>query len=97
MVKALPPQRRLLERSLTITCTGDSALNKAFKQTCGICWGKGGNLNEVEHWVTEWGCFCGTTTTQQRVIWMWVYGEDPGEMMVDHIDQDGLKQRAGKI
>ena len=28
-----------------------------------------------------------------RIIWMWMTGEDPGEMEVDHIDRDRFNNR----
>ena len=31
--------------------------------------------------------------TSQRLIWMWWYGKDPGEMIVDHIDRNSLNNR----
>ena len=28
-----------------------------------------------------------------RLIWVWMTGEDPGDMVIDHINQDGLDNR----
>lgn len=39
------------------------------------------------------GMFKGTTYYAHRLIWMYMTGEDPGNLMVDHINGNGLDNR----
>lgn len=82
--RALPPQDELKGQFDYDSSTG-ILLNRRLNKPAGFVV-KGGNSTK-QHWVVKIGKHY---YTQQRVIWMWVYGEDPGEMLVDHIDQDGL-------
>ena len=39
------------------------------------------------------GSLEGTLRLAHRLIWVWMTGEDPGNMVIDHINQDGLDNR----
>jgi len=47
--------------------------------------------NSTKHYYA--GCFKGTTYYAHRLIWMYMTGEDPGNLMVDHINGNGLDNR----
>ena len=89
--KALPSQDQLKALFEYDVDTG-ILLNKRLKKRSGYIL-KGGNSTKA-HWVSKIGK---TVFTQQRLIWMWVYGEDPGELLVDHIDQDSLNNRLDNL
>lgn len=39
----------------------------------------------------------GKIFTAHRVAWMYVYGEDPGELVIDHINRDPLNNRISNL
>ena len=89
--RALPPQDQLRAMFDYDPDTG-ILLNKRLNRRAGFLIG-GGNSTK-RHWCVKIGR---ATYTQQRVIWMWVYGKDPGSMMVDHIDQDAANNRLANL
>ena len=85
--RALPPQAQLKELFDYNPDTG-ILLNRRLSKPAGWIV-KGGNSTKA-HRVVK---IQGIAFTAQRIIWMWVHGEDPGAMLVDHIDQDGLNNK----
>lgn len=85
--RALPPQDHLRELFDYNPNTG-ILLNRRLSKPAGWTL-KGGNSTKA-HWCVKVGDY---VYTQQRIIWMWVYGEDPGDMLVDHIDQNSLNNK----
>lgn len=49
------------------------------------------STNSTKHYYA--GMFQGTTYYAHRLIWVYMTGEDPGELMVDHINGNGLDNR----
>ena len=89
--RALPQQDRLRSLFDYDPITG-SLLNKRLNKPAGFVLG-GGNSTK-KHWAVK---VDGYVYTMQRVIWMWVYGEDPQELMVDHIDRDSLNNKLDNL
>ena len=89
--RALPPQDQLKEMFDYDSSTG-ILLNRRLNKRAGFVV-NGGNSTK-KHWAVKIGKH---VYTQQRVIWMWVYGEDPGAFLVDHEDQDGLNNRLSNL
>ena len=89
--RALPPQDQLREMFDYNSHTG-ILLNRRLNKRAGFVV-KGGNSTK-RHWAVKIGRHY---YTQQRVIWMWVHGEDPGAFLVDHEDQDGLNNRLSNL
>jgi hypothetical protein len=97
VVKALPEQSLLLERLEYFPETGELRWKKAPRQSKvkdGDLWGslvslKGSNGTRIY----RAGRFSGVDYYAHRLIWRMVTGEDPGEMLVDHEDRDGLNNR----
>lgn len=55
--------------------------------------GKGSNSTKTYYA----GSFHGVTYLAHRLVWMYMTGEDPGDLMVDHINGNGLDNRWGNL
>ena len=97
MPKPLPPQDVLQECLCYSPNSGDLSWQLPDPQSRvrpGTQFGNKTSLrstNGTKHYYA--GMFQGTTYYAHRLIWMYMTGEDPGELMVDHINGNGLDNR----
>jgi hypothetical protein len=98
MPKELPPQCVLQERLFYTPETGEliwmlpdpqSRVRPGTRYGTQTTMGKGSNSTKRYYA----GQFQGTTYLAHRLIWMYMTGEDPGNLMVDHINGNGLDNR----
>ena len=89
--KAQPPQSRLRDMFDYDPTTG-ILINKRLGKRAGSLV-KGGNSTKWHRVVKIDGSYY----MVHRVIWTWFYGDDPREMLVDHINQDSLDDRIDNL
>jgi len=97
MFKALPVQSLLLERLEYFADSGELRWKKAPRQSKvkdGDLWGNVVSLQGSGGTrIYRMGMLLGTQYYAHRLIWRIVTGDDPGELLVDHIDRDGLNNK----
>jgi hypothetical protein len=97
MVKALPPVSLLQERLVYSARDGLLKWRIAPKQSKVSDGDEFGNVMSLEGSGStrqyRRGMFMRVSYLSHRLIWRYVTGEDPGELMIDHINRDGLDNR----
>ncbi len=96
-MKALPSSSLLRERLNYFPETGDLIWRKPHPKAYSIKPGDPfGAWKTPANRTTKSYCYGnvdGSIYMAHRLIWVWMTGEDPGDMLVDHIDRDSRNQR----
>ena len=98
-MKALPTQSLLRKRLDYLPETGELIWREPHPQAKNIkpgdLFGCVRKLHSASRSTKEYinGSFEGSVCLAHRLIWVWMTGEDPGDMVIDHINQNGLDNR----